>query len=236
MVNCTIAENMARAGNAGGTPSTRGYAQGGAIAGEATLVNVTLARNAIDPAGDWGGGSSIYGHAILTNTILFCLARETNVMGSIEDGGHNICSDNSAGFSSPTSRNNLDALLGPVANNGGFTPTVAISPTSPAVSAADPAVSPPTDQRGVRRPAGAGYDIGAFELAPTLALHRQADGMRLLCYFEPAQTNQFEATDNFIQWLNLGSAVSDSEGRSELEDPRLAQFPLRFYRVQIRVP
>ena len=236
MVNCTIAENDARAGDAGGFPSGRGWAQGGGISGDVTLVNVTLARNAIDPPGGWGGGSSIFGHAVLTNTILFCLPGETNVMGTISDGGHNICSDDSAGLSSLTSRNNLDALLGPVANNGGFTPTVAISPTSPAVSAADPGVSPPTDQRGVRRPVGAGFDIGAFELAPTLTLKRQAESLRLVSVFEPATASQFEASDDFTHWLSLGSAVSDSEGKCEFQDPQGFQLPLRFYRVQVSTP
>ena len=37
---------------------------------------------------------------------------------------------------------------------------------SPALDAADAAFCPPTDQRGIARPFGAGCDIGAFESAP----------------------------------------------------------------------
>jgi hypothetical protein len=56
-------------------------------------------------------------------------------------------------------------------NNGGPTPTIALLPTSPAVDAipvsacTDTQGAPITaDQRGVKRPQGAGCDIGAFEL------------------------------------------------------------------------
>ena len=56
-----------------------------------------------------------------------------------------------------------DVHLGPLANNGGPTLTHALLPGSPAINAADAGASPATDQRGVRRPQGAGPDIGAYE-------------------------------------------------------------------------
>lgn len=56
-----------------------------------------------------------------------------------------------------------DPMLAPLANNGGVTETMALVPGSPAINAADPATSAPTDQRGVTRPQGNGFDIGAFE-------------------------------------------------------------------------
>jgi hypothetical protein len=49
-------------------------------------------------------------------------------------------------------------------DNGGPTKTVALQSGSPAIDAAVAANCPPTDQRGVSRPQGAGCDIGAFEL------------------------------------------------------------------------
>src|SRR5439155_10377852 len=42
--------------------------------------------------------------------------------------------------------------------------TIALQPGSPAIDDAVLANCPPTDQRGVTRPQGAGCDIGAFEL------------------------------------------------------------------------
>ena len=57
-----------------------------------------------------------------------------------------------------------DPQLAPLAYNLGPTPTMAISTSSPAWNAADFATSLGFDQRGQRRPALGGVDIGAFEL------------------------------------------------------------------------
>ena len=56
-----------------------------------------------------------------------------------------------------------DPRLLPVADNGGQTLTAALRAGSPALDAADMAYCPPTDQRGYKRPAGAGCDLGAYE-------------------------------------------------------------------------
>ena len=57
-----------------------------------------------------------------------------------------------------------DAGLGPIADNGGPTLTHALLVGSPAIDAADGAVCPTVDQRGVSRPQGSGCDVGAVEL------------------------------------------------------------------------
>jgi len=54
-------------------------------------------------------------------------------------------------------------LLGPLANNGGNTQTMALFAGSPAANAGDNATCLTTDQRGVARPIGATCDIGAYE-------------------------------------------------------------------------
>jgi hypothetical protein len=62
----------------------------------------------------------------------------------------------------------IDDVLKPtLANNGGSTQTLALVKNSPAIDAADNAVCPATDQRGVSRPQGAACDIGAFEYQPS---------------------------------------------------------------------
>ncbi|HEV2852641.1 MAG TPA: CSLREA domain-containing protein [Thermoanaerobaculia bacterium] len=68
----------------------------------------------------------------------------------------------------------INPLLGALANNGGATPTHALSSGSPALNAGSPAASgndacEATDQRGAARPAPAGgrCDIGAFEATAT---------------------------------------------------------------------
>ncbi len=57
--------------------------------------------------------------------------------------------------------------LGPLQDNGGPTPTMALAATSPAVDAGDDSSCPATDQRGISRPQGPHCDIGAFELVPS---------------------------------------------------------------------
>jgi hypothetical protein len=174
--NCTLAANSAR----GGTSSTGGRAFGGALYGPgiSSLVNTTAALNSViagdnldfsysPPPALLPGASIASGGATLINTILYCLAPQTNVDGSVVDGGHNICSDASAKLSSYASRNSTGPLLGPLSDNGGPTPTMALLPGSPAIDAGDDTACPSTDQRGVPRPAGAACDIGAFEFVPS---------------------------------------------------------------------
>src|SRR5262249_30847241 len=55
-------------------------------------------------------------------------------------------------------------LLSLQLNSPGKTPTMAILATSAAADKADPATSLSLDQRGVTRPQGGGFDIGAFEV------------------------------------------------------------------------
>lgn len=63
-----------------------------------------------------------------------------------------------------------DPKLGPLADNGGPTLTIAPAVDSPARDAASAASCPATDQRGVSRPQGSGCDIGAYELVPRLSI------------------------------------------------------------------
>ena len=89
---------------------------------------------------------------------------------TVSDGGTNL---QFPGTTCSLSITSADPLLGPLANNGGPTQTMAIPAGSPAVDA-NTEICPPTpatDQRGVARPQGPACDIGAFEL--------QADRRRL---------------------------------------------------------
>lgn len=68
-----------------------------------------------------------------------------------------------ASLTGPGDLNNTNPLLGPLANNGGPTPTHALLAGSPAIDAAGGCPPPATDQRGVARPQGSACDIGSFE-------------------------------------------------------------------------
>lgn len=58
-------------------------------------------------------------------------------------------------------------LLGGLAENGGFTETMLPAANSPAIDAASGGLE--ADQRGVSRPQGAGFDLGAVEVVPVAA-------------------------------------------------------------------
>jgi hypothetical protein len=79
--------------------------------------------------------------------------------------GGNISSDDSCGFGiAEADLVDTDPELGPLADNGGPTPTMAPPAGSPAIDrvACDPAVA--ADQRGVARPQGIRCDSGAVEV------------------------------------------------------------------------
>ena len=77
--------------------------------------------------------------------------------------GNNLASDASCALSAAGDLENTNPLLGALAANGGPTETHGLLAGSPAIDAANPTGAPATDQRGVARPVGTGFDIGAFE-------------------------------------------------------------------------
>lgn len=93
----------------------------------------------------------------------------------ISDGGYNLVDDRGVdcGFTVPTDILNANPTLGPLANNGGPTHTIALLPTSPAIDVIPVSSGncTTTDQRGVIRPDNgeSSCDIGSYEkvdLAP----------------------------------------------------------------------
>jgi hypothetical protein len=163
LANATIANNAA---NAGGGIYTFGF--GASI----SLTNCTIVGNACTGSGTEGGG--IYqgiGHPTtsLTNTIVAGNAggEGPDIDGAITSRGHNLIGSNqdAGGFSDTdsvgTAANPLDPLLGPLQDNGGPTPTMALLPGSPALDTGDPAQLGTADQRGVTR--AGGVNIGAYQ-------------------------------------------------------------------------
>jgi hypothetical protein len=245
VINCTLAENSANGGQ--GQGDGRGTKGGGASGGavhttSGVFVNVTMSGNRSQPGYAFGDplpqayGSTITatnGTVTLVNTILTCAAGETNVWGTVVDGGHNICSDVSARFTLGSSMNDTDPMLAPLAGNGGPTPTMALLRGSPAIDAGNGLVAPGVDQRGVSRPQGSGCDIGAFELAPKLKLRLNAgETVKVEYQFLPLKEHRVFASTDLVQWLELGKAISDTDGAFQFDDRDWNRFSKRFYHVK----
>lgn len=101
---------------------------------------------------------------VANNTVDGTAADCESAFATITSQGHNIDSDGSCRLTAAGDLPSRTPLLGPLADNGGPTDTVAPLPGSPALDAA--ADCPATDQRGVTRPQGAACDIGAYEHTP----------------------------------------------------------------------
>ena len=181
LTNCTIAGNSACEGGGvyvGGTNNT-----------VVSLTNCTVSLNHANRLGTvdgWGGGigvASLYvtpGILYLNNTIVAGntvdgsqFATGADINGPVYNADHNLIG-NGAGCRITTGNGNIvgnpshviNAMLGPLQNNGGPTMTMALLAGSPAIGHADNAHAPATDQRGVTRVDQPGEltDIGADEV------------------------------------------------------------------------
>jgi hypothetical protein len=83
----------------------------------------------------------------------------------LSSSGYNLLGSSCTNTPTLTDLVGVDALLGPLADNGGTTQTVALLRGSPAIDAGGGPTCPATDQRGESRPQGNACDIGAFESA-----------------------------------------------------------------------
>jgi predicted outer membrane repeat protein len=167
LTNCTIANNTA--GSASGT----GYGGGLSDLGSTfTLISCTISGNTAASSGSGGGiyfdGSA--GSVQVSNTIVAgnnAAGAGPDASGSFSSLGYNLIgiTDGSSGWGGTdltgTASSPLDPGLGPLADNGGPTQTMALLDGSAARGAGDPGLLGTADQRGVLR-TGA-VDIGAFQ-------------------------------------------------------------------------
>jgi hypothetical protein len=142
VTSSTISGNGAVAGPTGGS--------GGGInvvGGTVSLKGTLLGRNQADVGPDCHGAVTSLGHNLTQRTIGCSITpKSTDIVGKDPKLGG-------------------PGGLGVLQNNGGPTPTIAPTATSPAIDAILKTACPTTiDQRGVKRPQGARCDIGAVEL------------------------------------------------------------------------
>jgi hypothetical protein len=107
---------------------------------------------------------------MVTGSIIAASAPGPNCAGAAphESAGYNLDTGVSCAFAKPTDLTAADPQLGPLAANGGPTPTRAPAGGSPAIDHGGTRATgcPATDQRGVSRPQGPACDIGAVEVRP----------------------------------------------------------------------
>lgn len=129
--------------------------------GTAEAVNTTFASNGVSNI--WLTNGSIS----LKNSALSHAVGGVNctwVLPTLTSAGSNKSSVNSCGLTQPGDSNNTDLLLGPLQDNGGYTKTHLPLSGSPLIDAGTDAGAPLTDQRGLSRPSGLAFDIGAVEV------------------------------------------------------------------------
>ena len=192
LVNSTIAGNTAMGGNSTPLRQPGISVQGGGVnffGATATLTNVTVADNkALDRQGNpaqntvGGGIFDSVSTVALTNTLvaLNSAAAGPDYFGAVStSSSHNLIgnADGSSGFSAAkgdllgSTTNSLNPRLGPLADNGGPTRTLALLSGSPALNAGANSAQSVTglfDQRGqgLARVVDGAIDIGAFEAQP----------------------------------------------------------------------
>jgi hypothetical protein len=138
-----------------------------------TLTNATLSGNTASGPDAEGGDAALGGsNTVVENTIVSAgrgASGFENCAGTPRSLGHNLDSLDQCNFHSSGDQVDTDPLLGPLSDNGGPVPTMALKPGSPAIDAGANSGCPATDARGVTRPAGIACDIGAFEFATPAA-------------------------------------------------------------------
>lgn len=138
--------------------------------GGVTIDSSTMAGNVGDLRID--GASTGTPRAFLRSSIFASPAPQFVVVGgaSVVSRGHNVSTSlvpaGEGGLIDLTDLSNLDPLLGPLADHGGPSPTMAITSASPAADAGDcdeSSILRSTDQRFHPRTEGLACDVGAFE-------------------------------------------------------------------------
>ncbi len=211
-------------GGPAGADGIAGYG-GGSGCGGLCLTNCTLAFNMAAPGtngnpqwveedlGVLGPGA--------VNTLVATHASATNASGPVTVAGSNLGSDAAT------------LKLGPLADNGGPTLTMALLAGSPAIGAGESASAPPTDQRGFPRPSGSA-DIGAYQFNTPLMLRAAqpaGGGLDLSVFGSPSRICQLLASPDLVNWTAIATNSFGSIGFFLFHDPAGASQAQRFYRA-----
>ena len=240
LVNCTIAFNTGSGGGGGnggggagyrGVPGNGGAGGGGGsgfggVDGTCNLLNCTVASNRGTAGSGGAGGGALAGTPGAPGTSGSAWGGtacgpmpNTLIVSNIPAGGDTF----------------TDPKLGPLADNGGPTLTMALLPGSPAIDAGNTSLAPATDQRGFPRPAGLAADIGAFEygsVMPTLAISRSgANGLNILARGNANHPCRLLLSMDMSSWVPIATNQMGSNGRVQFHDTWAPGPACRFYRL-----
>jgi len=195
--------------------------------------NITSTPNTVGGILVVGGGPGVSSTLTLRNSIManngsinLLAFRSGSGMATITSQGYNLISDNGAGFLTGTGDQiNTNPRLGPLADNGGPTPTHALLAGSPALDKGSNAGSGvTTDQRGLTRPTdlvaaanapgGDGSDIGAYEqqgppLTVTGTSRNEGDSAQTPFTFTVVRSGPLTAFGATLNYATVGSTAVD---------------------------
>src|ERR1019366_4854903 len=141
-----------------------------------------------------------------------------------------IASNTPAGGDSYT-----DPKLGPLADNGGPTLTMALLPGSPAIDAGNTSLAPATDQRGFSRPAGLAADIRAFEygsvMSPVAVSRSGATGLSIVATGNAGRSCRLLSSTDLSSWVPLATNQVGSDGTILFNVNYSPGSACRFYRL-----
>jgi hypothetical protein len=156
-------------------------------------------------------------------------------MGNFVSSGYNLIGNNQGATNlSILDFQNVSANLGTLRNNGGSTLTCAPLPGSYAIGYGTSTGAPKTDQRGVPRPQGGAFDIGAVQVVTgspyvTGAAMVRGSGFSLNTIFDATNSYRIQASTNLTTWVNL---ITNSSGGAQLFfDTAATNLNRRFYRT-----
>lgn len=205
VVNCTFS-------TCGAIGGTNGLAGSGAFSGSNGSKGGSRGGDIANAAGAFKLMNSI----VVTN---LSGGNLTNLSGAtFTDAGYNISSDNSTLLlPAMHSMRSTDPKIGPLADNGGPTKTMAIGTNSPAFDKIPitPTNYPSTDQRGVPRPIGSGADIGAFEfenIGRPVITSQPADRTNVQSSAVSFSVTAAGATPLIYHWFFNGNLISNANG------------------------
>ncbi len=249
LVSCTLCVNSVTGGNGGSGDDTGGNGgdgRGGGLLHDAgsssTIQNTIIAANSA------AGGSAGLGFS--TDGISGSnFGPDVFSSGAIASQGYNLIGNtaNSSGFGATGDQLNVNPMLGPLADYGGPTQTMALRAGSPAIDKGK-SFGLGLDQRGQPRPyddpnianatGGDGGDIGAYETSElrVASVDRIGNDLRLR-FTSVLGTNYLVQTKSDLSltnWTTLAGSVAGNGGAAQTTQTNAFTQPKQFYRVHLQ--